>query len=68
MAWKQLLQKDHPVWPLLRTVAAIMGLAIILRANASSFDMTELKTIAEMAALIGAVEMAKRKVTKDKQE
>lgn len=36
---------SHPIWSLLRLIVLMVALCVILWANASDFDATEIKTL-----------------------
>ena len=51
---------DHPIWPLLTTVAHLTCLTIVLAIFANKFDYTELRSIGLVAVEIGLVEYGRR--------
>ena len=55
---------EHPLWDLLQFVAVICGLVVILLLTASSFDETELRTIAGMIIVTVLVPALKRTLRK----
>ena len=59
-----LREPDHPIWPILRLAVIFGGLTALLYVNASSFDATELKSVGEFAALLGAFEAGRKKFTR----
>jgi hypothetical protein len=64
-SFRQLIaHPEHPLWDLLQFVAVISGLVLILMLTASSFDATELKTIAGMVIVTVLVPALKRSLKK----
>ncbi len=49
-----MMTPQHPAWQVIYTVAIILSLSFALWLNASTFDQTEWKTIAEIGALVAA--------------
>ena len=41
-----MLDKEHPVWGIIKTMISIMSLALLLTFNASKFDSGEVRTLA----------------------
>jgi|TARA_R110000824_G_scaffold86938_3_gene214692 hypothetical protein len=55
---------NHPVWKLLSHTVYLSFATLFLWINASSFDSTELITIAEIAGAAGGIEFIKAKLSK----
>jgi hypothetical protein len=59
-----MVEKNHPVWGILRTAVMFGGLTLLLWVNADHFDITEIKTILELLGLKIAYEVGRRRITK----
>ena len=59
---KALLEPHSPIWPIARVVAYTGCACAVLAVTASSFDATEIKALAAIAASGGLIEFVKRKV------
>lgn len=51
-------ESNHPIWSLARFGLAVVAVTVVLSINASDFDETEIKTITEIAILVGGYEGA----------
>jgi len=47
---------DHPIWALARLAVIMTPLTVVLYANASKFDWTEIKALMEFGILAGGFE------------
>ena len=50
------MKREHPIWGILRLAVLLTGLFLILRGNASNFDLTEMKTLGEFGLLLAGVQ------------
>jgi hypothetical protein len=62
------IEASHPVWALARLTAYLLALVAILYANASHFDVTELRTIIGMFLFGASAEGATRFFAKKREQ
>lgn len=55
---KRVSDAEHPIWGIIRSVATTLSVGFVLWLNASNFDRTELKSIAEIAVILAIGEPA----------
>ena len=50
------MKQNHPIWRTVHATALIAAVGVVLYVNASNFDSTEIKSIAEIAAVIAGAQ------------
>ena len=50
------MTSDHPIYATIRFISLTAAVTFLLWVNASSFDETEVKTILEIAVVVGGYE------------